>query len=56
MANHAMRAVFRRAGWTEDGTVTEEGHQWVRYRITRWEWQAMRPLTPYPAAARRRGT
>lgn len=42
-ANHAMRAVFRRAGWTEDGTVTEEGHEWVRYRITRQEWQAMRP-------------
>jgi RimJ/RimL family protein N-acetyltransferase len=42
-ANHAMRAVFRRAGWTEDGTVTEEGHEWVRYRITRREWQAMRP-------------
>jgi RimJ/RimL family protein N-acetyltransferase len=42
-ANHAMRAVFRRAGWTEDGTVTEEGREWVRYRITRQEWQAMRP-------------
>lgn len=42
-ANHAMRAVFRRAGWTEDGTVTEEGHEWVRYRITRREWHAMRP-------------
>jgi RimJ/RimL family protein N-acetyltransferase len=42
-ANHAMRAVFRRAGWTEDGTVTEEGHDWVYYRITRQEWQAMRP-------------
>jgi RimJ/RimL family protein N-acetyltransferase len=42
-ANHAMRAVFRRAGWTEDGTVTEEGHEWVRYLITRREWQAMRP-------------
>jgi RimJ/RimL family protein N-acetyltransferase len=42
-ANHAMRAVFSRAGWTEDETVTEEGHEWVRYRITRREWQAMRP-------------
>jgi len=42
-ANHAMRAVFRRAGWTEDGTETAEGHQWVRYRITRREWQATRP-------------
>ena len=41
-ANHAMRAVFRRAGWTEDGTVTEEGHEWARYRITRREWRAMR--------------
>jgi RimJ/RimL family protein N-acetyltransferase len=42
-ANHAMRAVFRRAGWTEDGTVTAEGHEWVSYRITRREWQALRP-------------
>jgi RimJ/RimL family protein N-acetyltransferase len=42
-ANHAMRAVFRRAGWTEDGTVAEEGHDWVHYRITHQEWQAMRP-------------
>jgi RimJ/RimL family protein N-acetyltransferase len=42
-ANHAMRAVFRRAGWAEDGTVTEVGHEWVRYRITHREWQAMRP-------------
>jgi RimJ/RimL family protein N-acetyltransferase len=42
-ANHAMRAVFRRAGWTEDGTVAEEGHDWAYYRITRQEWQAMRP-------------
>ena len=42
-ANHAMRAVFRRAGWTEDGTETGEGHEWARYRITRREWQAMRP-------------
>jgi len=42
-ANHAMRAVFRHAGWTHDGTVTEEGHEWVYYRITRQEWRAMRP-------------
>ena len=42
-ANHAMHAVFRRAGWTEGGTVTEEGREWVRYRVTRREWQAMRP-------------
>jgi RimJ/RimL family protein N-acetyltransferase len=42
-ANHAMRAVFRRAGWTEDGTETAEGQEWVRYRIRRREWQAMRP-------------
>jgi RimJ/RimL family protein N-acetyltransferase len=41
-ANHAMRAVFRRAGWTDDGTVTAEGHEWVQYRITRRQWQAMR--------------
>ena len=41
-ANHAMRAVFRRAGWTEDGPVTEEGHEWVRYRIMRQEWQGAR--------------
>jgi RimJ/RimL family protein N-acetyltransferase len=41
-ANQAMRAVFRRAGWTEDGTMTDEGHEWVRYRITRQEWQASR--------------
>jgi len=32
-----MRAVFHRAGWTEDGTETAEGHEWVRYRITRRE-------------------
>jgi RimJ/RimL family protein N-acetyltransferase/quinol monooxygenase YgiN len=43
-ANHAMRAVFRRAGWTEDGTVTEEGHEWFRYRITRQEWQRRRTI------------
>jgi RimJ/RimL family protein N-acetyltransferase len=42
-ANHAMRAVFRRAGWTEDGPAIEEGHRWIRYRITRREWHAMRP-------------
>lgn len=41
-ANHAMRAVFRRAGWTGDGTIIEAGHEWVYYRITRPEWQALR--------------
>jgi RimJ/RimL family protein N-acetyltransferase len=39
-ANHAMRAVFRRVGWREDGTVTEIGRDWVMYRITRQQWQA----------------
>jgi RimJ/RimL family protein N-acetyltransferase len=38
-ANHAMRAVFRRVGWQEDGTVTEIGREWVMYRITRQQWQ-----------------
>jgi RimJ/RimL family protein N-acetyltransferase len=42
-ANHPMRAVFRHAGWTEDGTITELGRQWVYYRITRREWKATRP-------------
>jgi RimJ/RimL family protein N-acetyltransferase len=41
--NHAMRAVFRHAGWTEDGTMTELGREWVYYRITRPEWRAARP-------------
>ena len=38
-----IRAGLRELGWAEDGTVTEEGHQWVRYRITRREWQTARP-------------
>ena len=37
-ANHAMRAVFRRLGWCEDGTVTEIGRDWLIYRITRQRW------------------
>jgi RimJ/RimL family protein N-acetyltransferase len=40
--NHAMRAVFRRVGWREDGTVTEIGREWLMYRITRQQWQAAR--------------
>jgi RimJ/RimL family protein N-acetyltransferase len=43
-ANHAMRAVFRRVGWREDGTVTEIGRDWLMYRITRQQWQAARSL------------
>jgi RimJ/RimL family protein N-acetyltransferase len=41
-ANHAMRAVFRRVGWREDGTVTEVGRDWLMHRITRPQWQAAR--------------
>ena len=37
-ANHAMRAVFRHAGWQEAGTITEMGREWTYYRITRQEW------------------
>ena len=40
--NHAMRAVFRHAGWTEDGMMTELGREWVYYRITRPQWLAAR--------------
>jgi hypothetical protein len=40
--NHAMRAVFRRVGWQEDGTATEIGRDWLMYRITRQQWQAAR--------------
>jgi RimJ/RimL family protein N-acetyltransferase len=39
-ANAAMRAVFRRVGWTLAGPLTEFGRQWVMYRITRPDWQA----------------
>ena len=41
-ANHAMRAVFRRVGWQERGTVTEIGRDWLMYRISRQEWQVAR--------------
>jgi len=36
----AMRAVFRRAGWTRAGSRTEFGRDWVTYRITRRQWRA----------------
>ena len=39
-ANAAMRAVFRRAGWTRAGSRTEFGRDWVTYRITRRQWRA----------------
>ena len=35
-----MRAVFGQVGWSLAGSVTEEGREWVMYRITRQEWQA----------------
>jgi RimJ/RimL family protein N-acetyltransferase len=38
--NAPMRAVFGRVGWSQAGTVTEHGREWVVYRITRQEWQA----------------
>jgi RimJ/RimL family protein N-acetyltransferase len=41
-ANHAMRAVFRRVGWQESGTLTEIGRDWLMYRITRQQWQGAR--------------
>lgn len=41
-ANHAMRAVFRHAGWEEVGTVTEVGRDWIMYQITRQQWLAAR--------------
>lgn len=41
-ANHAMRAVFRRADWAEVGTVTEAGRDWILYHITRQQWLASR--------------
>jgi len=37
--NAPMRAVFDRVGWSQAGTVTELGREWVVYRITRQEWQ-----------------
>jgi RimJ/RimL family protein N-acetyltransferase len=39
-SNHAMRSVFGHVGWREDGTLTEVGHDWVKYRITRAEWES----------------
>jgi RimJ/RimL family protein N-acetyltransferase len=41
-ANHPMRAVFRRIGWHEDGMLPEIGRDWLMYRITRQQWQALR--------------
>lgn len=38
--NAPMRAVFGHVGWSQAGTVTEHGREWVMYRITRQEWQA----------------
>ena len=38
--NAPMRAVFGHAGWSQAGTVTELGREWVTHRITRQEWQA----------------
>ena len=39
--NAPMRAVFGHVGWSLAGTVTEHGREWVMYRITRQEWQAL---------------
>jgi RimJ/RimL family protein N-acetyltransferase len=38
--NAPMRAVFGHVGWSLAGSVTEQGREWVMYRITRQEWQA----------------
>ena len=38
--NAPMRAVFGHVGWSQAGTLTEHGREWVVYRITRQEWQA----------------
>ena len=38
--NAPMRAVFGHVGWSQAGTVTEHGREWLMYRITRQEWQA----------------
>jgi RimJ/RimL family protein N-acetyltransferase len=38
--NAPMRAVFGHVGWSQAGTLTEYGREWVMYRITRQEWQA----------------
>jgi aminoglycoside 6'-N-acetyltransferase len=37
-ANIAMRTVFDRVGWTCEGSSTDEGREWVVYRITRPQW------------------
>jgi RimJ/RimL family protein N-acetyltransferase len=38
--NAPMRAVFGHVGWSLAGTLTEQGREWVMYRITRQQWQA----------------
>ena len=40
-ANTAMRTVFRKAGWNPVGSLTEPGREWVMYRMTRREWEAL---------------
>jgi RimJ/RimL family protein N-acetyltransferase len=40
-ANTAMRTVFRKAGWKPVGSLTEPGREWVMYRMTRREWEAL---------------
>ena len=39
-ANVAMRMVFQKVGWMPAGSLTKLGREWVRYRITRPEWEA----------------
>jgi RimJ/RimL family protein N-acetyltransferase len=38
-ANVAMRTVFERAGWADVGTFDEFNRDWVKYRITRQQWE-----------------
>ena len=45
-ANVVMRTVFQRVGWMPAGSLTEFGREWVRYRITRREWEARRQRRP----------
>jgi RimJ/RimL family protein N-acetyltransferase len=40
-ANVAMRTVFQRAGWLHASSLTEYDREWVMYRITREQWQAL---------------
>jgi RimJ/RimL family protein N-acetyltransferase len=40
-ANVAMRTVFQKVGWMPVGSLTELGREWIMYRITRREWEAM---------------